>query len=177
MNKQTETSDIMWLPIPGYEGVYEVSQSGQVKRLAGSPKCHKDRILLPIRVKGYEYICLCKNCVIKRTGAHQLVLLAFVGPSNGLWVNHKNGIKDDNRLENLEYCTPGENIKHAYATGLMPPRAGSNNPAAKYTDAAVAYIRSLAQQGISRREIVRLTGASKTAVRDIIVRKSWTLSA
>lgn len=162
-----------WQDVPGYEGVYRVSNQGRVKRLAGSPKCLKERVLKPIVQKGYHYVCLSIESVVIRIGVHQLVLLAFVGPSLGLWTNHKSGIKHDNRPENLEYVTPGENAKHAYAIGLQPDRNGYNNPAAKLTPEVARQIRALASAGVSRREIVKQIGFGKTTVRNVIVGKSW----
>lgn len=101
--------------IPGYER-YKISNHGNIWSLI------RGRQLKPRRNnKGYMVIWLCnkdKKCM--GLYVHRLLLLAFQGPSE-LEVNHKNGIKDDNNLENLEYCTSAENSAHAIKTGLSSP--------------------------------------------------------
>lgn len=78
-----------WRDIPGFEGLYQVSNCGSVKRLAGSPRCVSDRILLPFADKdGYRQAALSKFGNVKIYKVHRLVLLAFVGDSH-LPVNHK----------------------------------------------------------------------------------------
>lgn len=102
-------------PIPGYEN-YKVSNHGNIySEISG-------RKLKPGRDSyGYMQVCLCKKGQKPLTSkVHRLVLSAFQGPSD-LDVNHKNGVKDDNNLENLEYCTRAENIRHAVKTGLSSP--------------------------------------------------------
>lgn len=111
---QTET----WLPIPGYEGSYEVSDRGQVRsldRMVGDSlmpngrKFVKGRMLQQVSIKGYEAVSLSRR-EKKRGYIHHLVLLAFVGPKpDGLVVRHINGDRLDNRLENLAYGTYSDN--------------------------------------------------------------------
>lgn len=77
------------------------------------------------------------------TCAHRLVWHAVKGPiPDGLVVNHKNGVKDDNRPENLEVVSYSQNTKHAHATGLID-QYGERNPACKVNDAIVARIRQM----------------------------------
>jgi len=79
--------------------------------------------------------------------AHRLVWQHFRGNiPDGMVMNHKNGIKDDNRLENLEVVTYSENMRHAYRTGLAS-EWGERNPAAKLTDRQVEQIRFLYATG------------------------------
>jgi hypothetical protein len=116
----------LWKDIIGFEGIYQVSNLGNVKRLnreismimKGS-NCTKkitEKILTPdINWSGYARIALNRN----KFSVHRLVASAFVvNPENKKYVNHKNGIKNDNRLENLEWVTNSENLIHAYKTGL-----------------------------------------------------------
>lgn len=93
-----------WKEIPGYEGLYKVSNFGSIK--------NKNNIQMKPQLskQGYYKITLYKNKK-KTYFIHRLVLLAFVGQSN-LQVNHKNFNKIDNSLVNLEYVTPIENIHH-----------------------------------------------------------------
>lgn len=172
MNKQGPTG-IEWRSVPGYEGLYEVSNAGEVRRIAGSPKCHKTRVLSPAYHHGYLSVALSKNADVKSVGVHRLVAWAFIGPQENLWVNHRNGIKSDNRVSNIEYLTPGENTKHAYRIGLQPSRAGEGNGHSRLTEHKVRLIRRWAGSGVPRKEIVKRIGASQTTVRDIIVGASW----
>lgn len=117
-----------WLAIPGYEGWYEVSDAGRVRRVRPAHNSHVGKIIAggsnPV---GYRIMRLCRLGVIRGFTTHALVMLAFVGPRpDGAQVNHKDGNKKNNRLSNLEYVTPAENIAHAKRNGLM--RAGENHP-------------------------------------------------
>jgi hypothetical protein len=68
--------------------------------------------------KRYSIIGFSENGGIKHISAHRLIWIVFVGPTGSMVINHKNGIKNDNRLENLELITETENNRHAYRTGL-----------------------------------------------------------
>ncbi len=126
--------DEVWKDVVGYEGLYLVSNLGRVKNIKyrhGSKIASKegkivvrDKILKPFPTrKGYMYIELKKlNGEGKTCKVHRLVMDAFTEPHPDMQVNHINGIKSDNRLENLEWVTQSENIRHAIRTGLYIPR-------------------------------------------------------
>lgn len=108
-----------WMPVVGYENYYEVSKSGFIRtirrgRLKAVNKTHN----------GYIRVQLSKDGVNKDYPLHRLIIRAFCGDSEGRpYVNHKNGIKADNRLENLEWCTHKENIRHSILfLGRKPPK-------------------------------------------------------
>lgn len=116
----------IWKDIVGYESLYQVSNLGRVKRFyANRPsiikKGTKDK-------DGYLRLCLSKNNNRMYFYIHRLVVKSFMlNTQNKPCVNHKNGIKDDNRLENLEWCTYSENIRHADTTGLRVFTKGKSN--------------------------------------------------
>jgi len=113
----------IWKDIPGYEGLYKVSSIGRIKSLPRNGTINKFKILSHQLSKGYPSLKLCRNNVIVRHTIHRLMAYTFLMDSyfDGAHVNHKNGIPTDNRIENLEWCTPSENAQHAWDNGLCKP--------------------------------------------------------
>lgn len=107
-----------WKDVPGYEGMYQVSDFGRVKSIDRLTKNKwgsfflKGKILKQYSNKqGYFQVKFCKNRNEKTYFVHRLVLKSFVGDSI-LVVNHKDFNKSNNNLKNLEYCTHSENVRH-----------------------------------------------------------------
>lgn len=123
----------VWEKVVGYEGAYEVSSFGQVKSLhrvferpyqeSIRSKTIYEKILKPYVGKtGYCYVNLRAKDKASLSTIQRLVALAFMpNLENKPCVNHINGIKTDNRLENLEWVTHSENLTHAYQIGLRIP--------------------------------------------------------
>ena len=118
---KTDRSVEFWKPIYRFEDSYEVSNFGRIRgkdRILTDGKKWKGRIIkYVVSNDGYIRIKLRSNGVTKTLYVHRLLMETFHGYSK-LDVNHINGIKTDNRLENLEYVTRSENLKHAYKLGL-----------------------------------------------------------
>jgi hypothetical protein len=120
----------IWKDVKGYEGLYQVSNLSRVKGLNrfvdtknGYCKNIKERILtLGVGSNGYWKVSLNKNNHTEVTMIHRIICNAFIpNPENKLCVNHKDGNKLNNSIENLEWCTYSENSIHAFRTGLKKP--------------------------------------------------------
>jgi hypothetical protein len=131
----TDIENETWVPIRGYEINYQVSSMGRIKT-NGLYRNIGVRILKQnLKKNGYIYISLCKNNSYRYFRVHRLVAINFIENTyNKPSVNHKNGIKTDNRVENLEWVTNKENSVHSVLTGLYKsPRhwvgiTGSKHP-------------------------------------------------
>ena len=110
-------------PIKGFEGLYEVSNLGRVKSLI------RNIILKPSYDKtGYHILSLYKGKKHNTKTVHRLIAMGFIqNLENKPEVNHINGIKSDNRIENLEWATRKENVNHAHMTGLCDARIKTMN--------------------------------------------------
>ena len=135
-----------WTAIAGFDGVYEVSDRGRVKRILTSAGARAGRVLIPQAMKrGYLRVTLWKGGEAKRFLLHRLVALNFIGNSP-LQINHKDGDKNNNAVFNLEFVSPKENIHHAMTTGLRDTR-GEKNSQAKLNDKTVRMIRRSSLSG------------------------------
>lgn len=122
----------IWKDIENYEGLYQVSNLGRVKSLPRNT-AHL-RIMTPRKDRGgYLYIGLTKNGINKSKKVHRLVAQAFIpNVDNKPTVNHKNGVKTDNNVENLEWATQKEQAQHAVKIGLWKWEEESKRKLSKY---------------------------------------------
>jgi HNH endonuclease/NUMOD4 motif len=175
-----------WVPVVGYELVYEVSDEGRVRRQPGyvkSPRAasgwrlKKGGELKPAVIRGYQSVNLCKDGHATGRKVHILVADAFIGLRPfGKTVNHKDGKKSNNRPDNLEYVSIAENNQHAYdvcGKRYKMPR-GEKNHYAKLVDVEVIEIRRLRNSGLRLRVIAEQFGICIQSVANIAKRKSWT---
>ena len=157
-----------WEDIPGYGGLYRVSDAGQVLSLARNGT-GGGVLKFDINNAGYYQVRLYKGNKSRVFRVHRLVLAAFSSPSE-LQVNHKNGVKTDNRLENLEYVTASQNARHARKLLGQWSLTGERHPNAKLTDGDVKAIKS-ASGRLSQRELARMFGISEAQVSRIVNKK------
>lgn len=167
-----------WRSISGYEGFYEVSSLGQVRRLPGFTTAgHRwsGRILKQIlREKGYFSVCLCRGAK-KTVQVHLLVATAFHGERpSGMQAGHLDGNSENNHSRNLSWITPKENQFHRWAHGTMEMVLGENNNKAVLTRKQVDQIRSLhASTGWGCRRVARKLGISEYATNHVLTGDSW----
>ena len=124
----------------------------------------------------YQIINLSKLDGSKRTfRVHRLVMMAFnpVENMDELEVNHIDGNKKNNKLENLEWCTASENQIHAFKTGLNKSRRGEESNFSKLTNDDVKKVFELREEGFLQREIAEIVGCTKSNISCILRGKSW----
>lgn len=141
----------IWKDVVGYEGYYKVSNLGDVRSIERNGTKIGGQILSPFNSRGYIRVILSNNNIYKKISVHRLVALAFIpNPENKPCVNHINGIKSDNRIENLEWCTIRENNVHAFNMGLKTALKGENHIHSKLTSIQVNEIRNEFMQNRKR---------------------------
>lgn len=170
----------IWKQIEGGYEEYQVSNFGQIKSL----KSKNEKILhLDKDRYGYMNVKLCKNGTMKKFKVHRLVAMAFIENPNGFpEINHKDGNKENNFVENLEWVTKSQNIKHAFDTGLKLPNGisyGEKNGSHKLTkqdvdDILETYIPR--DPIFGGRALARKYGVGATTIQSILHNKTWVIA-
>jgi hypothetical protein len=145
---------------------YGISRDGEVISLRFNRK------LKPRKSKnGYFSVGLSKDCKPKNVTIHRLIAVYYIDNVNNYpQVNHINGIKTDNRVENLEWCTASQNLKHAFINKLRSNNTGENHPTSKLKELQVLEIRNSI---LSKKELSILYNVSYSTIRQIIKRRIW----
>lgn len=160
-----------WRKIKGYANLYMVSDAGEIMSVK-TGKIKKQFI----NNSGYRIMRLHKSNVVKNVLPHRITATEFIANPDKLpYVNHKNGIKTDNRVENLEWCTPTQNSLHSYRmrrergeTWRMYP--GEENFAAKITAADAMFIF---ESGLEPIILAHIFGITTSVVHHIRTGRSW----
>lgn len=166
----------IWKAVPGFEGIYEVSDLGRVRSLdrilvqackwgGTMERFYKGRVLVQATdERGRRFVALWHLCEGKRRTVASLVAEAFIGPRpEGMDVCHGDGNPSNNRLLNLRYDTPAGNAadKIMHGTHLF----GEGTPAAKLTEEQVLKILSSSLTGVALADIYDVTPAAISAIR------------
>lgn len=118
----------IWKDVVGYEGLYKVSNFGRIKSCPLRSNHNGELIMKNQIITGYKVVSLCKNNKMKLVKVHRLVAIAFIdNPDNKPQVNHIDGNKLNNNVDNLEWVTAQENSLHAFRLGLRESQKGKEN--------------------------------------------------
>lgn len=171
----------IWKSVIGYEGIYEVSDSGQIKRIGPWSDGRANRIRglrrLNITHNGYLRIRLHKGKARQDFPVHRIVFLAFHGAiPEGYQINHKNGIKTDNTPKNLEAMTPSQNQQHSYTVlgrkslprGVLHPKGN-----AKLKASDIPLIRAARANKETAVSIARRLSVCRATIDLVLHGKTW----
>lgn len=150
--------------IPGYEGFYQAGTDGtirsvtkRVKQHSGSSQLKTGKILSQAIDKlGYCNCALSKFNKLSSFKVHRLVAITHIPNPNGYKeVNHKDGVKTNNNVDNLEWCDRSHNIRHAIDNKLLVIRSGADNPCSKFTKEQRQEIVSMMRDGVHHLVVAR----------------------
>jgi hypothetical protein len=172
----------IWKTIPGLPSIYEASSEGKIRRLQNTRplisrwgghiicKRYPKKVLVCQKPSKKGYL---RHRINHKTHfAHRLIAITFIeNVKNAPQVNHKNGIKTDNRADNLEWVTNMENRTHAVINGLVAEGERCGN--AKLNIESIAEIRKLYANGVSQKKIANNYGIIQQTVSVIVRYKSW----
>lgn len=177
MNHKQE-ADEQWKPCPGFESSYAVSDHGNVIRYAYNDRSVQKLSCNPLKSyhdsRGYSVVSPYVNGKKYTTTVHKLVAMAFIGPRpEGFQVNHKDGIKTNNHVSNLEYVTNMHNTQHAMILGLRDHLRGDGNHFSKLNKEKIKDIRKRASMGEPRASLAAEYDVTVTSIGNIIRRDTW----
>lgn len=169
--------DAQWIPLVGYPGVYEITSAGSIRSVDRIGEYRHRRIRgRPLRVQrdraGYCYVQLNHGGEYRTAFVHRLVAATFIGQATeGMQVNHRNGVKADNRVENLEYATASQNSLHRCR--VLGHGRGDTNGKRKLRSGLIPAIRIMARDGDRLCDVARLLGVSRAAIANVVSGRTW----
>lgn len=179
---------MMWKELKGYREIYLVSDDGQVKRAdrvgTRGNYCKGADLSFHENSSGYYRVRLNLSGVSKDYFVHRLVAEAFIPKEDGKnYVNHIDGNKHNNRVENLEWCTFRDNIKHAWALGIYSgekehQKKGESHPMHKLTEEQVKWIRTHHKRynkEYGSKPLATRFGVSSQTITNIVNNKNWVI--
>ena len=162
----------IWKDVQDYEGLYQVSNLGRVKSLSNRSNHKNELILKPAVVQGYKKVNLYKKSIGKIFPVHRLVAVAFIeNPMNKEMVNHIDGNKLNNCIDNLEWNTAKENTIHAIKNKLIIPKKGNECKRSIQVAQIDILTNKILKTYGSYREAERLTGIPHSNIRKCIMGK------
>jgi hypothetical protein len=167
-----------WRPVVGFAGWYSVSNLGSLRRDRPNRQSDSGSVTQHDNGRGYRRVALCVRGRVVQVSVHRLVALAFLGPApKGHEVNHKNGIKCDNRADNLEWVTHQQNSRHSFNVlgNIARTCRGSRNGKAKLTEARVqsfaCHIKWMRGEALKR--MAKRWGVSRYSLYSIKYGHAW----
>lgn len=174
----------IWKNIVGYGNNYMVSNFGRVKSMPRkidngfNKRLSREKILKPSIREGYERVCLCDNKKDCRISIHRLVAEAFIpNPHNLKQINHKDFIKNNNHVSNLEWCSPSQNVQHFLKGNRRTCRTGDNHHSTKISQEIAAKIKQIHKEqkigALRIKNLLEIKNVSVQAIHHIISGKNF----
>jgi HNH endonuclease/NUMOD4 motif len=173
----SDTEIESWLPVPGYEELYEISLIGRLRRKSASRMAPAGYVMkCRINIHGYPIYRLSKNRIYWSITAHRLVAIAFLGPPPfpGAQVAHFDGNKKNNSVSNLRWATQSENAADNKRLGVVcGAHRGAKHHLARLSIETVIRLRCYVEFGASIVDAPKAFGLHKITAYDAIVGKTW----
>jgi len=164
------TSPEVWKPVPGYEGIYEISNFGKVNSIKDGERFPR-KLNATTHYTSFSAKKLPEHKSQKSFYIHRLVAQVFIGPRpEGCIIRHLDGDRRNNHVSNLAYGTKEENVADTIAHGSC---AKENNGRALFTNAGVLAVKMLIERGVSLSEIARGCGVSISTIHAIKTGRNW----
>lgn len=170
----------IWKDIEGFENLYAISNLGRVKSLPKNYRgIYRDEYIMKLTKDRNGYMCINLNIKNSRKRKfkliHRLVAIHFLNNfGNKKEVNHIDGIKSNNNVNNLEWCTRSENQLHAFKCGLDKPKKGELNGNSKLTWECIKFIREAKiNKSHNGRQLAKLYNISTSNISSIQKNKIW----
>lgn len=171
-----------WRDVAGYEGLYKVNSSGiivayeRVRFSGGVFRRYKEKILNQcVNSAGYKVVDLTKNGITSTKSMHRILATAFkpVPDMDKMVINHIDFNRQNNDLDNLEWCTQKYNVNHTKQNGRLNTARGEKQGRSKFNDSDVPNIVRLYNSGMKQIEIAKMYGVHKSTISEIVTRKTY----